>query len=162
MSYDLSFDKRSAVLLGACGALIAILLVAAGVLIGIRHPSPALPTPAPNRNPDRTSSPIPSTAPAAIVEPQLPSAPLSKSPTQDNFVLQFGAFKDQANAQARVKALKEKSVTAAVFPIQDSAGRTFYTVRSGSYANASDAAAAARDLQRSTQEQVIIRPSQRF
>ncbi len=155
MPYDLTFDKRSATLLAACGALIAILLVAAGFLIGSRHTTPPPATPALNPKPP-ASSPTPATPKEATPAPPL------KPPTEAQFTLQFGAFQDQPNAQAKVKQLKEKGVTATIFPTHDIAGRTFYAVRSGSYPNASSAATAARDLQRTTQEQIIVRPSQHF
>jgi DedD protein len=175
MSYDLSFDKRSATLLAACGAAIALLLVAAGVLIGIRHnPAPiesapsipaAVPTPAAARDQAQTSgaAPKPSApvAPSPFVTPAIPPASASdaRPAASPDFTLQLGAFKEQANAQGKVKDLKEKGVTANVVSVQDIAGVTWYAVRSGSYANVSEASAAARDLRRSSQEQVIVRPS---
>jgi cell division protein FtsN len=75
------------------------------------------------------------------------------------YILQFGAFREEANAETVIKQLKEKSLNAGIIPRKDSAGNTWYTVRFGNYPTLSAASSAAISLRAATQQSILIRPS---
>lgn len=153
MSLELSFDKRLATLLAVCAVVIAGLLVAAGFLLGRRGVAelPAARVP-------MAATPLPATGSEVAASLQVPvkSGGEAKAPT---YCLQYGAYKEQAHAEAAVKELKEKGVTATVFTAQDGVGGSWFTVRSGAYASVAEAAGAATELRRTLYEGVLIRPS---
>ncbi|MEO8735817.1 MAG: SPOR domain-containing protein [Edaphobacter sp.] len=197
MSYDLSFDRKTATLLALCTAATVFLLVTAGFLLGAQYrhsshstgaapaapatrPSTAVAAPivaAPIVAAPIVAAPIPSapSAPsaskpdsAASVQVDAPAAPSAdpeslsaKAPAAAGYSLQFGAFHDEANAEAMIKQLKEKNVKAAVVPREDAAGATWYTVRFGDYPTLAAASTAAAPLRLSTQQSVFVRPSSR-
>jgi septal ring-binding cell division protein DamX len=108
----------------------------------------------------------PDNAASAPVNPPItpPAAPESlnvKAPAVAGYSLQFGAFHQEANADAMTKQLKEKNVKAAVVPREDAAGDTWYTVRSGDYSTLAAASAAAVPLRITTQQSVFVRPAGR-
>ena len=186
MNYDLSFDRKTTILLAICTAAAAVLLVVAGFLLGVQHQraattsvvlatphapaaekqQPSVPT-APTLVATSTPSPIePSEVPngSSNVQPDPISIPASKSgsaeiPPIKGYILQFGAFHEKANAEAIFKQLKEKNVNADIFPKKDSAGTTWYTVRFGNYPTLSAASSAAASLRATTQQAILIRPS---
>jgi cell division protein FtsN len=83
----------------------------------------------------------------------------TKMPRVKGYTLQFGAFREEANAETAIKQLKEKSVNADVFPKKDSAGSTWYSVRFGNYPTLSAASSAAASLRTVTKQSILIRPS---
>ena len=193
MSYDLSFDRKTATLLAICTAGIVSLLVAAGFLLGSQYRRSARPS---NVVPEKASLALaaPKSQPAAAAVPALveasasastPSAsqPDSGSNAQSNppavapdvassasgkvaaiagYSLQFGAFREEANAMAAAKKLQEKKIKADVVPLDDAAGSTWYTVRFGDYPTLSDASAAAVPLRASTRQSIFVRPANKL
>ncbi|OJV43089.1 MAG: hypothetical protein BGO25_06780 [Acidobacteriales bacterium 59-55] len=194
MSYDLSFDRKTAILLATCTVATIILLVVAGFLLGTQyrraphpasHPSsevkakttpspaatPKTPLPAATATPP-VAAPPPSTAPTPNSDsnpqadpPATPSdTPKSLPPetrTTAGYSLQFGAFREESNADVMVKQLKEKTVKAVIAPRTDAAGDTWYTVRFGNYPTLAAASAAAVPLRISTQHSILVRPADR-
>lgn len=189
MSYDLSFDRKAAILLAACTVATIILLVVAGFLLGaqyrhVPHPSgevkaKAAPSPATPKTPlpaataaPPVAAPPPSTAatPNNASNPQAeplttpsdtPKSLPPETPTTAGYSLQFGAFREESNANIMIKQLKEKSVKAMIAPRTDAAGNTWYTVRFGNYPTLSAASAAAVPLRISTQHSILVRPADR-
>lgn len=186
MSYDLSFERKTAILLAICTSIAAFLLVAAGFLLGMQYRRPVHPGPIPTKIPADSAAPAPrpsvaaaspvatsaslaanpdSVASVPVGPPVAPSAaPESlnaKAPAVAGYSLQFGAFREETNADAMIKQLKEKNVKAAVVPRQDAAGDTWYTVRTGDYPTLAAASAAAVPLRVSTQQSVFVRPAGR-
>jgi septal ring-binding cell division protein DamX len=164
MSYDLSFDKKNAVTLAVLCSVAAILLVAAGYLIGVLHSEPSsvrLLNPSKPSSSPPTQSPSPGNATNPTPPKPNSGSPATAGPNQ-LFALQLGAFKSSENANAEVKALKEKGVIANVLPLQDAVGHTWYAVRYGSYATTADAAQAAAELRTHTDEVPLIRPAIAF
>jgi cell division protein FtsN len=78
------------------------------------------------------------------------------------FSLQIGAFHSKGNAEARVKALKERGVSATIMSTKDAAGATWFAVRVGTYSDLPSATKAARAMSAATSEFVIVRPAQSF
>jgi len=187
MSYDLSFDRKTAILLATCTSAAVLLLVAAGFLLGMQYRRATHPTsPVPAKTPasPAATEPPPTVAAASLVgastssvakpdnAPSVPAdppvapsvAPASlnaKAPAVVGYSLQFGAFREEANADAMIKQLKEKDVKAAVVPREDAAGDTWYTVRFGDYPTLAAASAAAVPLRISTRQSVFVRPAGR-
>jgi cell division protein FtsN len=180
MSYDFSFEKKNAVLLAACVFVIAILLVWAGYLLGIQHiapqasipnpePAPLLPPamekpvsppPSPAKSIDLGTEPVP-VASASYVSNEQPAPALNrKSPSSPQFSLQIGAFHSKANAEARVKTLKDQGVSATIMNTTDAAGITWFAVRAGTYPDLPSATKAARAMSAATNDFVIVRPAQ--
>jgi cell division protein FtsN len=190
MNYDLSFDRKTAILLAICTAAAAVLLVVSGFLLGVQHQGainitsavlakmPYAPTAEKLQPPTPTASTLPATAPPATTPPLALSSdfsstqpeplPISISTSQSKntemrpvkgYNLQFGAFREEANAETVIKQLKEKSVNADIISRKDSAGNTWYTVRFGNYPTLSAASSAAVSLRAATQQSILIRPS---
>jgi septal ring-binding cell division protein DamX len=188
MNYDLSFDRKTAILLATCTAAAAVLLVVAGFLLGVQHQRAAITTSVVSAKTPHaaaaeklqpsvptTPTPVATSTPSPIEPPEVPgsssnvqpdpiSIPASKSrsaeiPPVKGYILQFGAFREEANAEAIIKQLKEKNVSADIFPRKDSAGATWYTVRFGNYPTLSAASSAAASLRAATQQSILIRPS---
>lgn len=180
MSYDFSFGKKNAVLLAACVCVIAMLLVWAGYLLGIQHiatqasipkpePTPLLqpttekpvsPPPAPAKSIDVGTDPVPVASSGGVSNEQ-PSPALNRtSPSSPQFSLQIGAFHSKANAEARVKTLKDQGVSATILNTTDAAGITWFAVRAGTYTDLPSATKAARTMSATTSDFVIVRPAQ--
>jgi septal ring-binding cell division protein DamX len=188
MNYDLSFDRKTAILLAICTAAAAVLLVVTGFLLGVQHQRAAItnsigsaktphaatgeklqPSAPTAPTPVATPTPSPIELPEVLgrssnVQPDPISIPASKSRSAEispvkGYILQFGAFREEANAEAIIKQLKEKNVSADIFPRKDSAGTTWYTVRFGNYPTLSAASSAAASLRATTQQSILIRPS---
>ncbi len=189
MSYDLSFDRKTATVLAICTAGVVVLLVAAGFLWGTqyRRPSPstsgvvpekALLTPVAQKGqPAATAAPalVATTVPApsgsqpddgSPLQPDPPAIPLAsaegvsdKVPVITGYSLQFGAFREEANAVTAAKQLQEKKVKAEVVPRDDAAGTLWYTVRLGNYPTLSAASTAAVPLRVSTHQSIFVRPA---
>jgi cell division protein FtsN len=183
MKYDLSFDRKTASLLAICTAAAAILLIVAGFLLGVQHQRATNPTSVESAKmahaptTEKLQPPMPTPPPATMPPPASPSdssstqhdpLPISISTSQSKntemprvkgYILQFGAFREEANAESVIKQLKEKSVNADIFPRKDSAGTTWYTVRVGNYPTLSAASSAAVSLRTVTQQSILIRPS---
>jgi Flp pilus assembly protein TadD/cell division septation protein DedD len=102
---------------------------------------------------------------------QIPAAPAPASPpvalkggakakpaavAARGFVLQFGAFSVEANARKLADRLNQKGHEVSVVPHQDAAGRQLYIVRGGSYANAGEAAVAARRIHDAEQVPTVV------
>lgn len=191
MSYDLSFDRKTATLLAICTAGVVLLLVAAGFLWGThyRRPAPSIGAVVPEKaslTPIAQKSQSTATAVPALVETTaavpsgsqpdndspvqpapsaIPSAGTesvsAKAPGISGYSLQFGAFREEANAVVAAKQLQEKKVKADVVPRDDAAGTTWYTVRLGDYPTLSAASAAAVPLRASTHQSIFVRPANR-
>ena len=180
MSYDFSFEKKYAVLLAACVFVIAMLLVWAGYLLGVQHIAPQASIPKPESAPllqpttEKLVSPPPApakstdvgTEPATVAgtsdvsNEQPPPALNRKSPSSPQFSLQIGAFHSKANAEARVKTLKDQGVSAMILNSTDAAGITWFAVRTGIYSDLPSATKAARAMSAATSDFVIVRPTQ--
>ncbi len=196
MSYNFSFDRKSAVLLCGCTIALAALLVSAGFLLGVKYgqgPPPAVafpaqpapsvsapaalpsPPPAPTVSAPALLPPLPPAAPVKASEDQSPE-PAAPAPVHDrtpqadapdpaakpHYMLQLGAYQSRAEALAKQKELKEQVPGTTIFAGHDSAGETWYAVRSGDYDDLISASKAARDLRGKTAEVVLVRPSNRL
>jgi septal ring-binding cell division protein DamX len=187
MKYDLSFNRKTAALLAICTAAAALLLIVAGFLLGFQHQRatsvesakmPHVPAAEKLESPMPTASTLLATStPPPIKALESPgnystarpdSLPLSISTSKDRsavmppvkgYILQFGAFREEVNAETTIKRLKDKNVNADIFPKNDSAGTTWYTVRFGNYPTLSAASSAAVSLRAATQQSILIRPS---
>lgn len=73
------------------------------------------------------------------------------------YCLQFGAFQDQKNAEKQVTFLKEKGISATVYPLESKAGKTWYAVRSGKYDSIEAAAKSASELSLNTKVSGLVR-----
>lgn len=180
MSYDFSFERKNAVILISCVLLIAVLLVVAGFLLGIRSTSsnastsnqrpvpplqaptvekPSSPSPSPPSPLDVSSStPLPASAALQIEKPSPDHS--HKSHPSPQFSLQIGAFHSKQNAEARVKILKDQGVAATIMSIRDALGTTWFAVRTGAYSDLPSATKAAQAMSAATSEYVIVRPAQ--
>ena len=78
------------------------------------------------------------------------------------YELQFGIFDEKPGAEARIKSLKESSVTAELFTASDAAGITHFAVRTGSYPDLISATKAAQALTTQTGEFIVVRPADRL
>jgi cell division protein FtsN len=184
MSYDLSFDRKTATLLAVCTAGVVVLLVVAGFLWGThsRHTDPStgavVPAKASLTPATQKSQPAATAAAHALVEttasvpsesqPAPPAARLAdtesasdEAPAITGYSLQFGAFREEANAVAAAKQLQEEQVKVEVVPRDDAAGTIWYTVRLGDYPTLSSASAAAVPLRASTHQSIFVRPGNR-
>jgi cell division protein FtsN len=204
MTYDFSFDKKSATLLAGCGLVFAALLVSAGFLLGVQHanrvppvnatrqiaaiklpttpelkppsthvsaiplaaaqPDPGKSAPAAASNSESASPSVPVAAGApdstnAALTPRGPHAVHDRKP---KYCLQFGTFQDKANADTKVKSLKEAGITAEVLSTHDFAGRSWFAVRTGSYDGLIAATNAAHAMSDRTGDYVIVRYSGLF
>jgi cell division protein FtsN len=178
MSYDFSFEKKNAVLLAACVFVIAMLLVWAGYLLGIQHiaPQASISKPEPPHLLQPTMEkpvsvpsspaelididPVPVTNAGDVSNKRPSPTANSKSPSAPQFSLQIGAFHSKANAEARVKALKNQGVLATIMNTRDAAGLTWFAVRAGTYLDLPSATKAARAMSAATSDFVIVRPAQ--
>jgi cell division protein FtsN len=181
MSYDFSFEKKNAALFAACVLLIAMLLVSAGYLLGIRRnstspsasrPEPIHPVqlpivekpsiPPPPTLPKLAASPeASSTASAPTLQTDEPSLDSShKSHLSPQFSLQIGAFHSKGNAEAKVKTLKDQGIAATIMSTKDAVGTTWFAVRVGTYSDLPSATKAAQAMSAATSEFVIVRPAQ--
>jgi cell division protein FtsN len=97
---------------------------------------------------------VPASAPSHTPIPTSPAKPPNTA-----FVLQFGAFREKANADALLKELKDEGVPATIFTAKDQAGRNWYAVRSGAYATMTEASAAVRALSGNTRQSILVRPA---
>ena len=187
LKYDLSFDRKTAVLLAICTAAAALLLIVAGFLLGVQHQRTASVVSAKMPNvpgAERLGSPMlaastllapstpppikPAESPGSFSNAQPGSLPISilasksrgtEMPPVKGYILQFGAFREELNAESMIKQLKEKNVSADIFPRKDSGGTTWYTVRFGNYPTLSAASSAAVSLRAAAQQSILIRPS---
>lgn len=131
------------------------------------EPAKSAPATASNSEPATLSTSTPST-PAATAPPDSADAALPPGephPTHDRkpkYCLQFGAFQDKANADAKVKNLNESGITAEVLSTHDFAGRSWFAVRTGSYDGLIAATNAAHALSERTGDYVIVRYSGLF
>jgi cell division septation protein DedD len=72
------------------------------------------------------------------------------------FVLQFGAFSVETNAQKLADQLKQKGHDVTVVAAQDAKGRQLFAVRGGSYPNAGEAEMAARRIHNDEQLPIVV------
>jgi cell division protein FtsN len=86
----------------------------------------------------------------------------TEMPRVKGYILQFGAFRKKDNAETIMKQLKDTKVNAEISPRKDAAGTTWYTVRFGNYPTLSAASSAAASLRATTQQSILIRPSDTF
>ncbi len=119
-------------------------------------PAPETPAPQP-----ATAAPMPAAEPpaaAAAVEPAAPSAAISAAGETADFVLQLGAFAAEPNARKLADHLNQKGYPAVVLRRRDH-GRDWFVVRTGGYATADEAAAAARHMREAEQvPAMVVRP----
>jgi cell division protein FtsN len=107
-----------------------------------------------------TSSSVRSVAPG--VSTISPEHAVSEVMATKGYTLQFGAFREESNAEVLIKRLKDKNVQAGIARFNDVTGMTWYTVRFGNYSTLSEASAAAVPLRISAQQSILIRPSDRI
>jgi len=78
------------------------------------------------------------------------------------YALQYGAFRDPANARDLVKQLTEQKVVASVVTMQNAYGESYSVVRSGTYPTVSDARQAAVDQANHLRMPIVVRPAGRL
>lgn len=129
---------RSGVVLAVVFALlIAILIFAAGYLVGVsRGVKIAVAKPA---APKIAAPKLPAKAPAAATE---------SAAAQPALTIRAGVFPAEDEAKALAQRLALSKVEATVLPVATESGPTLYLVLAGRYANRAEAAAAAAELGR--------------
>lgn len=213
MSYDFSFEKSQMWMLGALATLMAVLLVAAGFLMGRITVTPSTSTTATVGAPvvQATQPAVKVSASPAITAPVVkvpgatmtlaaPTAAGSVAPaeaTQDvvqlmppaadsgtvainaasstssaggevyqltasGYALQYGAFRDPANARDLLKQLKDAKIIATVMTMQNAYGESYSVVRSGVYPTVADARQAAVDQANLLKMPIVVRPAARL
>ena len=158
MNYEFSLDKKTGLLILGCCVLAAILLLAAGFLIGINsvEHSVAATLPPPKSQPNPKAAAAAGQTPAQTApEPGTQAAAMAA--TAPTYCVQFGSFLNKANAGALVKQLKKAGIPAAVSAYTDVNAKTWYVVRSGSYGSLEEAAGAARDLRKQSGLSALVR-----
>jgi Flp pilus assembly protein TadD/cell division septation protein DedD len=88
--------------------------------------------------------------------PASPVASTEMPETGEGFVVQVGAFASAANAKKLADHLNRKGYDMAVVHNRDSDGRDWFIVRAGGYANADEAAAAARHMREAEQVPAMV------
>lgn len=78
------------------------------------------------------------------------------------YALQYGAFRDPANARDLMKQLTEQKVVASVVTMQNAYGESYSVVRSGAYPTVSDARQAAVDQANRLRMPIVVRPAGRL
>lgn len=78
------------------------------------------------------------------------------------YALQYGAFRDPANARDLMKQLTEQKVIASVVTMQNAYGESYSVVRSGNYSTVSDARQAAVDQANRLRMPIVVRPAGRL
>ena len=178
MTYDFSFDKKSALGTLACLVAASLLLLFAGYLLGrdssrnfsVPPDAKTLGNSAKKARSPTIGEPLQQSASAT----QAAAAPPSSSATTDGtdtevpaknttkasegYTLQFGAFREKGNAEALVKSLKEQGIKATIFSASDLSGQNWFAVRSGSYASPEEASQAAVELRKTAQTTLFVRP----
>jgi len=101
------------------------------------------------------AAPEPSTA-AAAPQPEAEAAAKPTRAATSGFVLQLGAFASEANARKLADQLNRKGYEVAVVHHRDKDGRDWFVVRAGGYANAEEAAAAARHMREAEQVPAVV------
>jgi Flp pilus assembly protein TadD len=119
----------------------------------------AAPAPAKPHHPaSRMTKPAmaePKAAPATTDMDDMAPAPKATK-AASGFVLQLGAFAQEANARKLVDQLNRKGYEVAVVHNHDQKGRDWYIVRAGGYATADEAAAAARHMREAEQVPAVV------
>lgn len=82
--------------------------------------------------------------------------------TATGYALQYGAFRDPANARDLMKQLTEQKVIASVVTMQNAYGESYSVVRSGAYPTVSDARQAAVDQANRLRMPIVVRPAGRL
>lgn len=206
MSYDFSFQKSQMWMLGALATLMAVLLVAAGFLMGRITVTPSTAAAAPVTQPMVKVSPSSAIAapvvrvPGAtmtLATPAAGSVAVPVAPAQDvvqltpsssdggtvainaaspgsvagsdvyqlaasGYALQYGAFRDPANARDLMKQLTEQKVIASVVTMQNAYGESYSVVRSSAYPTVADARQAAVDQANHLRMPIVVRPAGRL
>jgi septal ring-binding cell division protein DamX len=127
-------------------------MLAASTLLAPSTPPPIKPA----ESPGSFSNAQPGSLPISILASKSRG---TEMPPVKGYILQFGAFREELNAESMIKQLKEKNVSADIFPRKDSGGTTWYTVRFGNYPTLSAASSAAVSLRAAAQQSILIRPS---
>lgn len=78
------------------------------------------------------------------------------------YTLQFGAFRDRANAESLAKEIADKGAKPTVSVKKNSLGESFWVVRLGNFATSREAMQAARQQANTLDQQVVIRPTDRL
>ncbi len=163
MSYEFSFDKRTALIVFGCLFLSGALLVFAGFLVGAGSQSAADTKSALARNVvasnvigvQKNSTQQDSVSSENSGNPQT----LQVAPGPRNFCLQYGSFQDKKNAESLIKTLKKNGISATVFVFVDEDAKTWYAVRSGIYSSIDAAAKSASEIKKKTSMSVLVRRS---
>jgi cell division septation protein DedD len=179
MSFDFTFDKRTAPLMAGCVILACLLIFFAGLLLGLRNGSSGgngLAT-AGTSHPALLSTPGigKSSAPAGAMQNQKSATNLQSSNQQSAvagesyatstkpahearaYCLQFGSFQKKANAAGLLKKLKKKHVAAEIIMLRSQNKREWYVVRAGKYSSIDVAAAQSAAIKRKTDVSSLVR-----
>lgn len=78
------------------------------------------------------------------------------------YALQYGAFRDPANARDLMKQLTEQKVIASVVTMQNAYGESYSVVRSSAYSTVADARQAAVDQANRLRMPIVVRPAGRL
>ena len=100
--------------------------------------------------------PPPAAAPAEQAPPASAPTVAAKAATNAGFAVQLGAFASEANAKKLAEQLNRKGYEVAVAHHRDREGRDWFVVRAGGYANAEEAAAAARHLREAERVPAVV------
>jgi cell division protein FtsN len=119
---------------------------------------PATDNPDAAQQADATPAPAPAPAPAAppVALKGGANPKTAAVASAGAFVLQFGAFSVETNAQKLADQLKQKGHDVTVVVAQDAKGRQLFAVRGGSYPNAGEAEIAARRIHNDEQLPIVV------
>jgi cell division septation protein DedD len=186
LSVDFSFDRRQVIALCALGCAIAVLLFGSGMLLGHMLTVPAnqtaamaIPASVPKlKVPAAPTSPISALTVqralnreaaevSASAGPAAPRGTSAATPADANsrsgwYSLQYGVFRDPANADALLKELTGDGLDATKATFTDVQGAEVTVVRSGRYATDAEAETAAAKMRKVLGMAVMIRPADRL
>ncbi|MEZ2345839.1 SPOR domain-containing protein [Terriglobus sp. RCC_193] len=78
------------------------------------------------------------------------------------YALQYGAFRDPANARDLMKQLKDAKIVATIMTMRNAYGESYSVVRSGAYPTVADARQAAVDQANLLKMPIVVRPAARL
>jgi len=103
-----------------------------------------------------TGGPIQTGAKTEPAKSSIPGPPAPAKKGAKIYAVQFGAFRNAANARNMAGKIQEKGLEARVVKIEADAGQTLFKVWSGSYKTLAQARQAAKDLKQRTGMETVI------
>lgn len=169
MSFNFTFDKRTAPLMAGCVAVACLLIFLAGLLLGLRNghsgsaalagAGASLPTLPLSPGAIKESSPPAQTQVLPVATGESHAIQTDSAPAREPraYCLQFGSFQRKANAAGLIKNLKKKHVAAEILVLRGRNRKEWYVVRSGKYSSIDAAAAQSMELKRKTEVPSLVR-----